>query len=135
MAAKPSSSATHQPRPGEQERKKRGLASSLRMEPHSHSGKSRKSTKFRSISRSLILCNAKTSDDGSSPDENYPDPFETSLCQSKEGFFHSSIQLADTAEAGLRNIPDLALASEAAQLQAAGSDQGKHCRKMFFMKV
>ncbi|XP_076793228.1 pro-interleukin-16 isoform X6 [Arvicanthis niloticus] len=104
------------------------------MEPHSHSGKSRKSTKFRSISRSLILCNAKTSDDGSSPDEKYPDPFETSLCQGKEGFFHSSVQLADTSEAGLSNIPDLALASEAAQLQAAGSDRGKHCRKMFFMK-
>lgn len=135
MAAKSSSSAAHRPRPGEQERKKRGLASSLRMEPHGHSGKNRKSMKFRSISRSLILCNAKTSDDGSSPDEKYPDPFETSLCWGKEGFFHSSTQLADTSEAGLSNIPDLALASEAAQLQAAGSDRGKHCRKMFFMKV
>lgn len=135
MAAKSSSSVTHRPRPGEQERKKRGLTSSLRMEPHGHSGKSRKSTKFRSISRSLILCNAKTSDDGSSPDEKYPDPFETSLCQGKEGFFHSSMQLADTFEAGLSNIPDLALASDSAQLAAAGSDRGKHCRKMFFMKV
>lgn len=134
MAAKSSSSVTHRPRPGEQERKKRGLTSSLRMEPHGHSGKSRKSTKFRSISRSLILCNAKTSDDGSSPDEKYPDPFETSLCQGKEGFFHSSMQLADTFEAGLSNIPDLALASDSAQLAAAGSDRGKHCRKMFFMK-
>ncbi|KAH0504053.1 Pro-interleukin-16 [Microtus ochrogaster] len=133
-AAKSSSAATHRPRPGEQERKKRGLASSLRMEPHGHSGKSRKSTKFRSISRSLILCNAKTSDDSSSPDEKYPDPFETSLCQGKE-FLHSSMQLADTSEAGLSNIPDLALASEASQLQTAGSDRGKHCRKMFFMKT
>ncbi|KAL6036146.1 hypothetical protein STEG23_001014, partial [Scotinomys teguina] len=134
VAAKPSSAATQRPRPGEQERKKRGLASSLRMEPHSHPGKSRKSTKFRSISRSLILCNAKTSDDGSSPDEKYPNPFETSLYQGKEGFLHSSMQLADTSEAALSNIPDLALASDAAQLQAAGSDRGKHCRKMFFMK-
>lgn len=104
------------------------------MEPHGHSGKSWKSTKFRSISRSLILCNAKTSDDSSSPDEKYPDPFEISLCQGKE-FLHSSMQLADTSEAGLSNIPDLALASEASQLQTAGSDRGKHCRKMFFMKV
>ncbi|CAH7346133.1 Il16 [Phodopus roborovskii] len=104
------------------------------MEPHSHSGKSRKSTKFRSISRSLILCNAKTSDDSSSPDEKYQDPFETSLCQGKESFLHSSMQLADTSEAGLSSLPDLALASEAAQLQAAGSDRGKHCRKIFFMK-
>ncbi|XP_028729650.1 pro-interleukin-16 isoform X2 [Peromyscus leucopus] len=134
VAAKASSAATQRPRPGEQERKKRGLASSLRMEPHSHSGKSRKSTKFRSISRSLILCNAKTSDDGSSPDEKYPNPFETSLYQGKEGFLHSSMQLADTSEAGLSNIPDLALASGAAQLQAAGTDRGQHCRKMFFMK-
>ncbi|XP_021510428.1 pro-interleukin-16 isoform X3 [Meriones unguiculatus] len=104
------------------------------MEPHGHSGKSRKSTKFRSISRSLILCNAKTSDDGSSPEEKYPNPFETSLCQGKEGFLHSSMQLADTSEAGLSNMPGLVLASEAAQLQAPGSDRGKHCRKMFFMK-
>ncbi|NXO02821.1 IL16 protein, partial [Rhinopomastus cyanomelas] len=43
----------------------------------------RKSRKFRSISRSLILCNAKNSDDGSSPDEKCPDPFDlsTSWCQ------------------------------------------------------
>ncbi|KAM5178664.1 pro-interleukin-16 isoform 1-T1 [Callospermophilus lateralis] len=104
------------------------------MEPHSCSAKSRKSIKFRSLSRSLILCNAKTSDDGSSPDEKYPDPFESPLGQGKEGISHSSVQLADTSEARLSSIPDLALASEAAQLQAAGSDRGKNYRKMFFMK-
>ncbi|XP_012362991.2 pro-interleukin-16 isoform X2 [Nomascus leucogenys] len=104
------------------------------MESHSRTGKSRKSAKFRSISRSLMLCNAKTSDDGSSPDEKYPDPFEISLAQGKEGIFHSSVQLADTSEAGPSSIPDLALASEAAQLQAAGSDRGKTCRRIFFMK-
>ncbi|XP_040825923.1 pro-interleukin-16 isoform X1 [Ochotona curzoniae] len=104
------------------------------MEPHSRAGKSKKSAKFRSISRSLILCNAKTSDDGSSPDERYPDPFEISLGQGKEGIFHSSVQLADTSEAGPSSIPDLALASEAAPLPAAGSDQGKKGRRMFFMK-
>ncbi|XP_004403624.1 PREDICTED: pro-interleukin-16 isoform X2 [Odobenus rosmarus divergens] len=104
------------------------------MDPHSRSGKSRKSTKLRSISRSLMLCNAKTSDDGSSPDEKYPDPFEVSLGQGKEGIFHSSVQLADTSEAGPSSIPDLALASEAAHLQAAASDRGKSCRRLFFMK-
>uniref|UniRef100_F7BTF6 Pro-interleukin-16 n=2 Tax=Macaca mulatta TaxID=9544 RepID=F7BTF6_MACMU len=104
------------------------------MESHSRTGKSRKSTKFRSISRSLILCNAKTSDDGSSPDEKYPDPFEISLAQGKEEIFHSSAQLADTSEAGPSSIPDLALASEAAQLQVAGNDRGKTCRRIFFMK-
>ncbi|KAB0369070.1 hypothetical protein FD755_019075 [Muntiacus reevesi] len=105
------------------------------MEPHSRSRKSRKSTKLRSISRSLILCNAQTSDDSSSPDERYPDPFEISLGQGKEGIFHSSVQLADTSEAAPRSIPDLTLSSEAAQLQAAGNDRGKACRRMFFMKV
>ncbi|XP_008961346.4 pro-interleukin-16 isoform X3 [Pan paniscus] len=104
------------------------------MESHSRAGKSRKSAKFRSISRSLMLCNAKTSDDGSSPDEKYPDPFEISLAQGKEGIFHSSVQLADTSEAGPSSVPDLALASEAAQLQAAGNDRGKTCRRIFFMK-
>ncbi|XP_017742329.1 PREDICTED: pro-interleukin-16 isoform X4 [Rhinopithecus bieti] len=104
------------------------------MESHSRTGKNRKSAKFRSISRSLMLCNAKTSDDGSSPDEKYPDPSEISLAQGKEGIFHSSVQLADTSEAGPSSIPDLALASEAAQLQVAGNDRGKTCRRIFFMK-
>nr|XP_011758820.1 pro-interleukin-16 isoform X3 [Macaca nemestrina] len=134
VAAKPCPVATRQPRARDQERKKGSFTSSLRMESHSRTGKSRKSTKFRSISRSLILCNAKTSDDGSSPDEKYPDPFEISLAQGKEEIFHSSAQLADTSEAGPSSIPDLALASEAAQLQVAGNDRGKTCRRIFFMK-
>ncbi|NXB17823.1 IL16 protein, partial [Rhagologus leucostigma] len=46
----------------------------------------RKSRKFRSISRSLILCNAKTSDDGSSPDEKCPDSFEISTSWGQEDF-------------------------------------------------
>lgn len=136
MVAKPSLVTTHH-RSGatDQEKKKGGLTSSLRMDPHSRSGKSKKSTKLRSISRSLMLCNARTSDDGSSPDEKYPDPFEISLGQGKEGIFHSSMQLADTSEAGPSSIPDLALAPEAAQPQAAGSDRGKSCGRLFFMKV
>lgn len=134
VVAKPSPVATRQPRARDQERKKGSFTSSLRMEPHSRSGKSRKSTKLRSISRSLILCNAQTSDDSSSPDERYPDPFEISLGQDKEGIFHSSVQLADTSEAAPRSIPDLTLSSEATQLQAAGNDRGKACRRMFFTK-
>uniref|UniRef100_A0A8C0KTI7 Uncharacterized protein n=1 Tax=Canis lupus dingo TaxID=286419 RepID=A0A8C0KTI7_CANLU len=130
VVAKPSPVPTRQPKATDQEKKKGSLTSSLRMDPHSRSGKSRKSTKLRSISRSLMLCNAKTSDDGSSPDEKYPDPFETSLGQSKEGIFHSSVQLADTSEAGRGSVPDLALASE-----ATGSDRGKSSRRIFFMKV
>ncbi|XP_017742325.1 PREDICTED: pro-interleukin-16 isoform X1 [Rhinopithecus bieti] len=134
VAAKPCPVATRQPRARDQERKKGSFTSSLRMESHSRTGKNRKSAKFRSISRSLMLCNAKTSDDGSSPDEKYPDPSEISLAQGKEGIFHSSVQLADTSEAGPSSIPDLALASEAAQLQVAGNDRGKTCRRIFFMK-
>ncbi|XP_034880153.1 pro-interleukin-16 isoform X2 [Mirounga leonina] len=134
VVAKPSPVTTRHPRATDQEKKKGSLTSSLRMDPHSRSGKSRKSTKLRSISRSLMLCNAKTSDDSSSPDEKYPDPFEVSLGQGKEGIFHSSVQLADTSEAGPSSIPDLALASEAAHLQATASDRGKSCRRLFFMK-
>ncbi|NXW92746.1 IL16 protein, partial [Alopecoenas beccarii] len=46
----------------------------------------RRSRKFRSISRSLMLCNAKNSDDGSSPDEKYPDPFEISTSWGQDDF-------------------------------------------------
>ncbi|NWW45240.1 IL16 protein, partial [Pedionomus torquatus] len=55
------------------------------MDRKSNSG-NRKSRKFRSISRSLILCNAKNSDDGSSPDEKCPDPFEISTSWVQEDF-------------------------------------------------
>lgn len=105
------------------------------MEPHSHPGKSRKPTKFRALSRSLLLCNAKTGDDGSSPDEKYPDPFEMSLGPGKEGLFHSSVQLADTSEARPGSVPDLAPPAEATPVPAAGSDRGKGCRRAFFTKV
>ncbi|XP_059680009.1 pro-interleukin-16 isoform X3 [Gavia stellata] len=55
------------------------------MDRKSNAG-NRKSRKFRSISRSLILCNAKNSDDGSSPDEKCPDPFEISSNWGQEDF-------------------------------------------------
>ncbi|KFV55649.1 Pro-interleukin-16, partial [Tyto alba] len=51
-----------------------------------NSAGNRKSRKFRSISRSLILCNAKTSDDGSSPDEKCTDPFEIATSWGQEDF-------------------------------------------------
>ncbi|XP_053514940.1 pro-interleukin-16 [Artibeus jamaicensis] len=132
-AAKPSPVAARPPRARDQERKA-SFTSSLRMELHSRAARSRKSTKFRSLSRSLILCHAKTSDDGSSPDERHPDPFEMSLGQGKEGMVHSPEQLADTSEAGPGRVPGLGLPSGFAALQAAGSDGGKPCRRMFFLK-
>ncbi|NXC17791.1 IL16 protein, partial [Corythaeola cristata] len=55
------------------------------MDRKSNAG-NRKSRKFRSISRSLILCNAKNSDDGSSPDEKCPDPFEVSTSWGQDDF-------------------------------------------------
>ncbi|XP_023375836.1 pro-interleukin-16-like isoform X2 [Pteropus vampyrus] len=131
--AKSSAATTRQPRARDQDRKKGSLTSSLRMEPHSRSGRSRKATKFRSISRSLVLCNAKASDDGSSPDEQGPGPFEVSLGRGEEGVFHSPEQLADTSEAGPGSVPDLTLCSEAA-VRAAGRDRGKNGRRMFFTK-
>ena len=134
-AAKPSPVATRPPRVRDQERKKASFTSSLRMELHSRAARSRKSTKFRSLSRSLILCHSKASDDGSSPDERHLDPFEMSLGQGKEGVVHSPMQLADTSEVGPSLIPTLGLLSGAAALQAAGSDGGKLCRRMFFLKV
>ncbi|XP_075288109.1 pro-interleukin-16 isoform X4 [Opisthocomus hoazin] len=55
------------------------------MDRKSNAG-NRKSRKFRSISRSLILCNGKNSDDGSSPDEKCPDSFEISTNWGQEDF-------------------------------------------------
>ncbi|KAL2300803.1 hypothetical protein Nmel_013693 [Mimus melanotis] len=71
------------PHKWENDRKK--SSSSLKMDQKNNAG-NRKSRKFRSISRSLILCNAKTSDDGSSPDEKCPDPFEISASWGQEDF-------------------------------------------------
>lgn len=76
---------TIMPHKWENDRKKSSTTSSLKMDRKSNAG-NRKSRKFRSISRSLILCNAKTSDDGSSPDEKYPDPFEISTSWDQEDF-------------------------------------------------
>ncbi|KAM6059009.1 pro-interleukin-16 [Chlamydotis macqueenii] len=73
------------PHKWENDRKKSSTTSSLKMDRKSNAG-NRKSRKFRSISRSLILCNAKNSDDGSSPDEKCPDPFEFSTSWGQEDF-------------------------------------------------
>lgn len=73
------------PHKWENDRKKSSTTSSLKMDRKSDAG-NRRSRKFRSISRSLILCNAKNSDDGSSPDEKYPDPFEISTSWGQDDF-------------------------------------------------
>nr|XP_009942005.1 PREDICTED: pro-interleukin-16 [Opisthocomus hoazin] len=73
------------PHKWENDRKKTSTTSSLKMDRKSNAG-NRKSRKFRSISRSLILCNGKNSDDGSSPDEKCPDSFEISTNWGQEDF-------------------------------------------------
>ncbi|XP_075569921.1 pro-interleukin-16 isoform X2 [Pelecanus crispus] len=73
------------PHKWENDRRKSSTTSALKMDRKSNAG-NRKSRKFRSISRSLILCNAKNSDDGSSPDEKCPDPFEISTSWGQEDF-------------------------------------------------
>ncbi|XP_066557592.1 pro-interleukin-16 isoform X2 [Amia ocellicauda] len=58
--------------------KKKANGPARRMERRSTTGKTnQRSKKLGVISRSLILCNSKTSDDGSSPEEKYPDASET----------------------------------------------------------
>ncbi|XP_072475371.1 pro-interleukin-16 [Notamacropus eugenii] len=121
------------PNQWEQQRKRGSITSSLKMEHQSSTGKSRKSKKFRSISRSLILCHAKSSDDGSSPDEKCTDPFEIAADYAHEGAFHCPGQLADTSEAE-PGIPDLALGSKAAQLHTPMNDRGKNPRRKCFIK-
>ncbi|NXK46728.1 IL16 protein, partial [Chauna torquata] len=73
------------PHKWENDRKKSSTTGSLKMDRKSNAG-NRKSRKFRSISRSLILCNAKNSDDGSSPDEKCPDSLEISTSWGQEDF-------------------------------------------------
>ncbi|XP_032838932.2 pro-interleukin-16 [Tyto alba] len=73
------------PHKWENDRKKSSTTSSLKMDRKNSAG-NRKSRKFRSISRSLILCNAKNSDDGSSPDEKCTDPFEIATSWGQEDF-------------------------------------------------
>ncbi|KAM5291447.1 pro-interleukin-16-like, partial [Glossophaga mutica] len=106
------------------------------MELHGRAARSRKSTKFRSLSRSLILCHARAGDDGASPDERHPEPFEMPPGRGEEWGEHWPEPLADTAEAGPGPVPRLGPACGAAALRAAGSDGGggKPCRRMFFLK-
>ncbi|KAM5172598.1 LOW QUALITY PROTEIN: pro-interleukin-16 [Mantella aurantiaca] len=57
------------------------LKSSLKMDRQNSTGKKiKKGKNFRSISKSLILCNTKNSDDGSSLEEKYSEITEKSQC-------------------------------------------------------
>ncbi|XP_067412215.1 pro-interleukin-16 [Emydura macquarii macquarii] len=121
------------PHKWEHERKKGSITSSLKMDRQSSIG-SRKSKKFRSISRSLILCNAKNTDDGSSPDEKCPDPFEISTNWDQEEIDSCPrLQVPCTSETD-DNIPYPLVSTNVVQSKADASESCKNMRRKFFIK-
>ncbi|NWS27123.1 IL16 protein, partial [Polioptila caerulea] len=95
----------------------------------------RKSRKFRSISRSLILCNAKTSDDGSSPDEKFPDPFEISTSWGQEDFdCCPRTQLPRTSEAEDTPPDPPRVVTSILQSKAAANENCNNTRRKFLTK-
>ncbi|XP_035274215.1 pro-interleukin-16 isoform X1 [Anguilla anguilla] len=67
-------------------RRKANGANGWRMERRSNAGKANhRSRKLAVISRSLILCSSRTSDDGSSPEERYADFWEAERETEREG--------------------------------------------------
>ncbi|XP_032926842.1 pro-interleukin-16 isoform X2 [Catharus ustulatus] len=120
------------PHKWENDRKK--SSSSLKMDQKNNAG-NRKSRKFRSISRSLILCNAKTSDDGSSPDEKYPDPFEISTSWGQEEFdCCPRTQLPYPSEAEDSPPDPPSVVTSILQSKAAANENCKHTRRKFLTK-
>ncbi|NXQ66374.1 IL16 protein, partial [Quiscalus mexicanus] len=104
------------------------------MDQKSNAG-NRKSRKFRSISRSLILCNAKTSDDGSSPDEKCPDPFENSTSWGQEDFdCCPRTQLPYTAEAEDSPPDPPRVVTSILQSKAAANENCNNTRRKFLTK-
>ncbi|XP_059714474.1 pro-interleukin-16 isoform X2 [Haemorhous mexicanus] len=120
------------PHKWENDRKK--SSSSLKMDQKNNAG-NRKSRKFRSISRSLILCNAKTSDDGSSPDEKCPDPFENSTSWGQEDFdFCPRTQMPCTSEAEDSPPDPPRVVTSILQSKAAANENCNNTRRKFLTK-
>ncbi|NXK63795.1 IL16 protein, partial [Sylvietta virens] len=95
----------------------------------------RRSRKFRSISRSLILCNAKTSDDGSSPDEKCPDPFEISTSWGQEDSdCCPRAQLPYTSEAEDSPPDPPRVVTSILQSRAAANENCNNTRRKFLTK-
>lgn len=123
------------PHKWENDRKKGSTTSSLKMDRKSNAG-NRKSRKFRSISRSLILCNARNSDDGSSPDEKCPDPFEISTNWSQEEFdCCPRAQLPSTSETEDSSPDPPCVITSTAQSKAAANENCNNMRKKLLIKV
>ncbi|XP_010279687.1 PREDICTED: pro-interleukin-16 [Phaethon lepturus] len=122
------------PHKWENDRKKSSTTSSLKMDRKSNAG-NRKSRKFRSISRSLILCNAKNSDDGSSPDEKYPDPFEISTSWGQEDFdCCPRTQLSHTSETEESPPDPPCVITSMVQSRAAANDNCNNMRRNLLTK-
>ncbi|XP_061451687.1 pro-interleukin-16 isoform X2 [Rhineura floridana] len=99
-----------------------------------NSAKSRKSKTLRSISRSLILCNGKNSDDGSSPDEKHPNPFETQANWGQgETDYCPRLQFACASSSG-DGPPNPFMITSMRQLRADVSDSCKNMKRKFFIK-
>ncbi|NXU82901.1 IL16 protein, partial [Xiphorhynchus elegans] len=95
----------------------------------------RKSRKFRSISRSLILCNAKNSDDGSSPDEKCPDPFEISTSWGQEDLdCCPRTQLPYTSETEDSPPDPPRVITSMVQSKAAANENCNNMRRKFLTK-
>ncbi|XP_029430944.1 pro-interleukin-16 isoform X2 [Rhinatrema bivittatum] len=119
-----------------QEKKKGSLSpSSLKVERPSSAGKkSRKSQKLRSISRSLMLCHAKNSDDGSSTEEKYSDSAENSSdCAGEIAWYCPKVQLLLKSEVETK-IPDAMMPSTPFQSKPASSDFAKNSRGKSLLK-
>ncbi|XP_068266609.1 pro-interleukin-16 isoform X2 [Nyctibius grandis] len=122
------------PHKWENDRKKSSTTSSLKMDRKSNAG-NRKSRKFRSISRSLILCNAKYSDDGSSPDEKCPDPFEISTSWGQEDFdCCPRTQLPCTSETEDSPPDPLRVITSMGQSKAAENENCNNMRRKLLAK-
>ncbi|NWI36671.1 IL16 protein, partial [Picathartes gymnocephalus] len=95
----------------------------------------RKPRKLRSISRSLILCNAKTSDDGSSPDEKCPDSFEISTSWGQEDFdCCRRAQLPCTSEAEDSPPDPSRVVTSILQSKTAAKENCNNTRRKFLTK-
>ncbi|TFK13159.1 cytoplasmic dynein 2 heavy chain 1 [Platysternon megacephalum] len=121
------------PHKWEHERKKGSITSSLKMDRQSSVG-SRKSKKFRSISRSLILCNAKNTDDGSSPDEKCPDPIAISTSWDQEEIDSCPrLQVLCTSEPD-DSTPYPLVITNVIQSKDDASESCKNMRRKFFIQ-
>ncbi|NXL87888.1 IL16 protein, partial [Alectura lathami] len=122
------------PHKWENDKKRSTTTSSLKMDRKSNAG-NRKSRKFRSISRSFILCNARNSDDGSSPDEKCPDPFEISATWGQEDFdCCPRTQLPTTSETEDSSPDPPCVITSTVQSKAAANENCNNMRRKLLVK-